>query len=117
MDRPVHAAPARQTAVGGVDDGVDRFMRDIALMEFQDLAGNGSLHDTGKSITVGTARTATAVGGMQAGSGHLSTRSSANAREFNSAPVACRVSSFQPIVSAGSKTRSLMNRPTSGLPT
>ena len=94
MDRAVHAAPAGQMAVGRVDDRVGLFQRNVALMEFQHLAGKFLLHE-----------------------GPQSFKSSAKAFEFNSSPVACRVSWFQSNVQAGSKTRSRMNRPTAALPT
>ena len=93
MDRAVHATPAHQAAVGRVDDRVGLFQRDVALMEFQDLAGNDGLH------------------------GNQSLISSAKAFEFSSSPVACRVSWFQSSVPPGAKTRSRMKRPTAGLPT
>ena len=40
MDRAVHAAPAGQMAVGRVDDRVGLVQGNVALMEFQGLAGN-----------------------------------------------------------------------------
>ena len=38
MDRSVHSAPTGQLAVGGIDDGVDDLLSDVALIQLQDTA-------------------------------------------------------------------------------
>jgi hypothetical protein len=51
VDRAVHAAAAQQRRVGGVDDGVDLLLRDVALHEEQPgLSDLGLVHGLPSAI-------------------------------------------------------------------